>query len=157
MENFQKKLLHEKDKYLHKRKGIENTSKREDEKISQPDKMIKPYLKRFYDDLVVKEENISRSCSDVQVEVMINEDKRDELDRTEINKYKHIKETEETETNSIFLEKLEREQVAYLNKDRKTTLDKWLDYFTSPDSSVYLMWSKYMAFFNMLKFSNYDK
>jgi len=41
--------------------------------------------------------------------------------------------------------------------DQKSTLDKWLDYFTSPDSDGYPMWAKYWAFNQMAKLSSYDK
>ena len=44
-----------------------------------------------------------------------------------------------------------------ITSDQASTLDNWLDYFTSSDSDVYPMWAKYWAFTNMLKMSTFDK
>lgn len=41
--------------------------------------------------------------------------------------------------------------------DQKSTLDTWLNYFTSPDSDSIPMWAKYWAFTGMLKLSTFDK
>lgn len=51
-----------------------------------------------------------------------------------------------------------REQLSeVIIADQKSTLDKWLDYFTSEDSDSYPMWAKYWAFTNMTKLSTFDK
>jgi len=51
-----------------------------------------------------------------------------------------------------------REQLSeVIIADQKSTLDKWLDYFTSEDSDSYPMWAKYWAFTNMVKLSTFDK
>ena len=41
--------------------------------------------------------------------------------------------------------------------DQKSTLDNWLDYFTSQYSDSFPVWAKYWAFNGMLKLSFYDK
>lgn len=40
---------------------------------------------------------------------------------------------------------------------QKASLDEWLDYFLSPDTSIYPFWLKYWAYTNMLKLSKFDK
>jgi len=51
-----------------------------------------------------------------------------------------------------------REQLSeVIIADQQSTLDKWLDYFTSEDSDSYPMWAKYWAFTNMTKLSTFDK
>lgn len=41
--------------------------------------------------------------------------------------------------------------------DQKSTLDNWVNYFTSSDADSYPMWAKYWAFRSMLKLSSFDK
>jgi len=41
--------------------------------------------------------------------------------------------------------------------DQKSTLDNWVNYFTSPDSDSFPMWAKYWAFNGMIKLSSFDK
>ncbi|MFA5175533.1 MAG: hypothetical protein WC430_03925 [Patescibacteria group bacterium] len=41
--------------------------------------------------------------------------------------------------------------------DQKSSLDKWVDYLSSPDSNSFPMWTKYWAFNGILKLSTYDK
>ncbi len=41
--------------------------------------------------------------------------------------------------------------------DQKSTLDNWINYFTSPDSDVFPTWAKYWAFTSMVKLSTFDK
>lgn len=41
--------------------------------------------------------------------------------------------------------------------DQESTLDNWINYFTSPDSDVYPMWVKYWAFNGMTKLSTFNK
>lgn len=41
--------------------------------------------------------------------------------------------------------------------DQKSSLDNWIDYFTSPESSAYPVWAKYWAFSGMLKLSTFDE
>jgi len=51
-----------------------------------------------------------------------------------------------------------REQLTeVILSDQKSTLDNWLDYLTSPDSSSFPIWAKYWAFTGMLKLSTFDK
>lgn len=42
-------------------------------------------------------------------------------------------------------------------RDQESTLDNWVNYFSSPDSDSYPMWVKYWAFKGMLKLSTFDK
>jgi len=42
-------------------------------------------------------------------------------------------------------------------RDQESTLDNWLEYFTSPDSDSYPMWAKYWVFTSMVKLSTFDK
>ena len=48
-------------------------------------------------------------------------------------------------------------QFEVIISDQESTLDNWVDYFSSPDSDSYPMWSKYWAFNGMLKLSTYNK
>ncbi len=41
--------------------------------------------------------------------------------------------------------------------DQKSTLDNWINYFTSSDSDVFPTWAKYWAFTSMVKLSTFDK
>ena len=41
--------------------------------------------------------------------------------------------------------------------DQISTLQTWLDYFSSPDSNFYPDWAKYWAFRSMVRLSSYDK
>ena len=49
------------------------------------------------------------------------------------------------------------QQSEVIISDQESTLDNWIDYFSSPDSDNYPMWAKYLAFKGMLKLGAYDK
>ena len=44
-----------------------------------------------------------------------------------------------------------------ITTDQRASLDNWINYFTSPESSAYPMWAKYWAFTNILKLSSFDE
>lgn len=41
--------------------------------------------------------------------------------------------------------------------DQESTLDNWVEYFSSKDADVYPIWARYWAFKSMLKLSSFDK
>ncbi|MCJ7792817.1 MAG: hypothetical protein MUP45_02470 [Candidatus Marinimicrobia bacterium] len=49
------------------------------------------------------------------------------------------------------------QQSEVIISDQESTLDNWINYFSSPDSDNYPMWTKYWAFTGMLKLGAYDK
>ena len=49
------------------------------------------------------------------------------------------------------------QNIEVIISDQKSTLDNWVDYFTSADADAYPTWAKYWAFNSMLKLSGYDK
>ena len=52
----------------------------------------------------------------------------------------------------------QKEQLAeVIISDQKSSLNNWLDYYTSPDSNSFPMWAKYWSFNGLLKLANYDK
>lgn len=93
-------------------------------------------LKEFYyRKYVIKEEDIPDSYYEHQ--------KRMYLERG----YGHVEFNDE-----------EKHQMAMLViNDQKKTLDVWIEYFVSKDSSYIPMWAKYWAFQGMIRLGEYDK
>ena len=54
-------------------------------------------------------------------------------------------------------DELRQQNTEVIISDQKSTLNNWVDYLSSSDSSSYPMWAKYWAFKNMVKLSSYDK
>lgn len=54
-------------------------------------------------------------------------------------------------------EELRKEHVKIIIRDQKNSLDNWIDYFSSTDSSYCPMWAKYWAFQGMLKIGSYNQ
>jgi hypothetical protein len=52
---------------------------------------------------------------------------------------------------------MKNELIEVIVSDQKSTLNTWVDYFCSPDSSSLPMWAKYWAFTGMTKLAGYDK
>ena len=91
--------------------------------------------KMYYDKYVIKEEDIPNSYYEHEQILALERG------------YGHIKydEEEKKELNSIII------------NDQKKSLDVWLDYFLSEDSSYIPFWAKYWAFSGMLKLGSFDK
>jgi hypothetical protein len=153
-------FLHQKDSKLHTSSPVEHEvarKKRADEEVSQKpadkladwmevlerthfghrdDPEVQERLKQYYyKENVIKEEDIPDSYYDNQKR-LAREQGHGDIEVTEEMK-EQLSET--------------------LITDQKFTLDKWLDYFTSPDSDSYPMWAKYWSFTNMVKLSSFDK
>ena len=93
-------------------------------------------LKQFYyRKYVIKEEDIPESYFEHQKEIYLERG------------YGHVE----------FTEKDKHEMVLPIINDQKKSLDVWIDYFVSSDSSYIPMWAKYWAFQGMLSLGNYDK
>ena len=93
-------------------------------------------LKQFYyRKYVIREEDIPESYFEHQKEIYLERG------------YGHVE----------FTEKDKREMVLPIINDQKKSLDVWIDYFVSNDSSYIPMWAKYWAFQGMLSLGNYDK
>jgi len=93
-------------------------------------------LKQFYyRKYVIKEEDIPESYFEHQKEIYLERG------------YGHVE----------FTEKEKREMILPIINDQKKSLDVWIDYFVSSDSSYIPMWAKYWAFQGMLSLGNYDK
>ncbi len=54
-------------------------------------------------------------------------------------------------------EERKRQLTEVVISDQESSLDTWIDYLASPDAGAYPMWSKYWAFWSMVKLSAYDK
>lgn len=57
----------------------------------------------------------------------------------------------------VITPQMRQEQTEIIITDQKSSLDKWIGYFVSPDTDIYPMWEKVWAFQGMLKLSIYDK
>ena len=93
-------------------------------------------LKQFYyDKYVIKEDEIPESYYIHQQEILLERG------------YGHVNITEE----------MKKELASQVIEEQKKSLDYWIDYFVSSDTSMYPMWAKYWAFQGMLKLGTYNK
>jgi len=89
----------------------------------------------YYRKYVIREEDIPESYFEHQKEIYLERG------------YGHVE----------FTEKDKHEMIMPIINDQKKSLDVWIDYFVSSDSSYIPMWAKYWAFQGMLSLGNYDK
>ena len=96
----------------------------------------KEYLKKlYYDRYVIKEEDIPNSYYERQKQIALERG------------FGHVEISDEEK-------RLLGEEVI---NNQKRSMDVWLDYFMSNDSSVYPFWAKYWAFQGMLQMGLYNK
>ena len=92
----------------------------------------------------IKAEDIPENYWDLQRRIIISEGRGGDFEKDEEGKILIPDEVRE-----------QAEQV--LISDQEKSLDKWLDYLTSPDADVYPMWAKYWAFTSMVKMGKLEK
>ncbi len=160
MPNFGEQFLHQKDSKLHTSKAVEHEKQRKE--IKGEETSQKP-ADKLADFMAVLEHTHTAHRDDPRVAERIKASYHKE----------HIIEAENIpESYFANQQRLAREQghgdieitdqmkeqlSEVIIADQKSTLDKWLDYFTSEDSDSYPMWAKYWAFTNMTKLSTFDK
>ncbi|NQT49647.1 hypothetical protein HQ571_03055 [Candidatus Kuenenbacteria bacterium] len=153
-------FLHERNPNLHttppveheksrKRKKGEKSSQKPAEKISdwlgviekthmghRDDPRVLDRIKQsYYKSLVIKPENIPDSYYETQRRLAR------ELGHGDVE----------------ITDEVRRQAEEVIVADQKSTLDNWLDYFTSEDSISFPTWAKYWAFTGMVKLSTFDK
>ena len=159
-QNSGEQFLHQKDSKLHTSEAVEHElerKKRAGEEVSQkPAEKISDWLKviekthtghredpgvlerikqYYHKEHVIKEEDIPESYYETQKRL-----------------------AREQGHGDIEITKEMRDQLSeVILSDQKSTLDNWVEYFSSSDSDSYPMWAKYWAFTNMLKLSTFDK
>lgn len=167
-EKFGEQFLHQQGTRLHTSEAVEKTQKRlkdRGERISQkPADKIAAYLERleniFNPEPLEKHPNFDRRERNLELlkrrlyeEVII---KSEGIPESYFENQKRL--AREQGHGDIEITDEMREQLSeVIISDQRTTLDNWVDYFTSSDSESYPMWAKYWAFAGMLKLSTYDK
>ena len=94
--------------------------------------LLKTY---YYDKYIIKKENISETYFKQQEQIA--------LDRG----YGYIK----------YDEKQKQIKINQIIEEQKSSLDSWIDYFTSTDTTIYPTWFKYFCFQGILRLGHYDK
>jgi hypothetical protein len=160
MERFGEQFIHEKEPKLHTTEPVEHEQKRlkrRGEKISQkPAEKISAWL-----------EVIKRTHTGHREDPGVMERIKDYYNKKYAIKPEDIPESyfenqkrlarEQGHGDIKITDEMRRQLVEVIVSDQKSTLDNWVDYFSSPDADAYPMWAKYWAFTNMLKLSTFDK
>ena len=122
------------------------------------DPRVMERIKKYYHKKhVIEASDIPQSYWNAQAKMMIEEGRGGDLEMSGIKK-KTLKDKSGNErTDYLFPDNLKKQNAEVVISDQKSTLDNWINYFTSPDADVYPMWAKYWAFNNMLKLSSFDK
>ena len=121
------------EKYLNRLETITNRVYDDNRRTSSNDiNLLKRY---YYDKYVIKEYNIPESYFELQKKIALEEGRG------------YLEYTSE-------IKKLEIENII---SEQKHSLDKWLNYFVSKETSHYPIWFKYYAFQGMLTLGQYDK
>ena len=168
MQESGEEFLHKRNPQLHTTSPIKRTQerlKKRGEKTSQkPVDKIEAYLDRIKDILNPKPFNDDRDF----------DRRKRNVDFLKTSLYENviIKSDDIPESYYENQSRLDREQgrgdIAITDERRKqlseviisnqrSSLDNWVNYFTSPYSKSYPMWAKYWAFTGTLKLSTYDK
>ncbi|MFH1292496.1 MAG: hypothetical protein ABIH87_04865 [bacterium] len=113
--------------------------------------------KHYHGTLLVKEENIPQAYWNSQAQTMVDEGRGADLEYAGITKREYTDTKGKPRTDYIFSDKIKQQHTEMLLAEQKESLNNWLGYLTSPDSSSYPMWSKYWAFTGMTKLGVYDK
>ncbi|MBU2025390.1 MAG: hypothetical protein ABIC19_01960 [Patescibacteria group bacterium] len=168
MEKFGEKFLHQKDSSLHTSKPVENTQRRRKargEEISRkPEDKIASYLERLEiafnpkpldndPGFGRKERNIYLLKKGLYESVII---KPQDIPESYFKNQRRLA-REQGHGDIEITDQVKEEAAEIIIADQRSTLDNWIDYFTSSDSDSYPAWAKYWAFQGMLRLSTYDK
>ncbi|MFH0857591.1 MAG: hypothetical protein V1848_02480 [Candidatus Magasanikbacteria bacterium] len=175
------KVLHERDGKLHTTGPVEHTrgqriqrgEKAPNEPVNKIDNWMK-VLERthghreepevmerikdwYHKQYVIKEEDIPQSYWNSQARIMIERGQGGDLQNVGIREEIITDEDGKEKKDYLFPKSMKEQQAEVLISDQESTMDAWLNYFTSPDADSYPMWAKYWAFTGMTKLSTYDK
>jgi hypothetical protein len=159
-ERFGEQFIHQKEPKLHTSEPVEHEQerlKRRGEKISQkPAEKISAWLR------VIEQTHIGH-----REDPRVMERIRESYHKKHVIRPEDIPEgyfenqrrlaRERGHGDIEITDEARRQLTEVIIADQESTLDNWLEYFTSPDADSYPMWAKYWAFTNMLKLSSYDK
>ena len=160
MENFGEQFLHKRDPKLHTSEAVEHEKERletrGEETSQKPAEKISDWLE------VIKQTHTGHRDDPRVLERIKNYyHKEYVIDPNEIPEgyYENQKRLarEQGHGDIDITEEMRKQLSEVVVKDQETTLDNWVEYFTSPDADAYPMWAKYWAFTSMLKLSTFDK
>jgi hypothetical protein len=160
MKYLGEQFLHKNDSELSESQPVEyaqmQRERKEDEILTKPQEKIADWLK------IVAKTHLAHS-DDPQVLDRI----RSYYHKKYVIKPEHIPESyfdlqkriarEQGHGEIEITDELREQAVEVIIADQRSTLNNWIDYFTSPDSASYPMWAKYWTFTGMLKLGIYDK
>src|SRR3989344_6101803 len=158
--NFGEQFLHEKDPRLHTTKPVEHEMERKKEagkEVSQkPADKISDWL-----------EVIKKTHTGHRDDPRVLERIKDYYHKEHVIKEEDIPESyfenqkrlarEQGHGDIEITDEMKNQLSEVIVSDQESTLDNWVDYFSSADADSYPMWSKYWAFNGMLKISSFDK
>ncbi len=163
-EKFGEQFLHKRDSKFHTNEAIEKTKKRKGVESQKPADKIAAHLERL--DSVLGPEPLENDSEFNRKERNINVLKRG-LYNSIIIKPEDIPEgyfenqrriaREQGHGDIEITDELKEQTAEVIISDQKSTLNNWIEYFTSSDSESYPMWAKFWAFQGMLNLSSYDK
>lgn len=106
--------------------------------FNRQERNLKMLKSRLYDKVVIKPEQIPESFWENQKRIIRERGQAGDLEQVDF-------------------EELKGQNTEAIIADQRTSLDKWINYFASPDSSWVPDALKYYAFRNVLKMGEYDK
>ncbi len=138
------KDLHLKEEVMHTSKPSDDKNKKVERYMDRIEKVTKRAVEKnklsllkkyYYDKYVIKKENVPDSYFRLEERIALERG------------YGHIK----------YNEQLKKEAIETIIKEQEDSIDRWLEYFTSEETSYYPTWFKYYTFQGMLKLGVYDK
>ncbi|OQA35593.1 MAG: hypothetical protein BWY53_00749 [Parcubacteria group bacterium ADurb.Bin326] len=109
----------------------------------QPE-VLERIKRSYHKQYVIKPDNIPESYWDLQRKIIVSEGRGGDFEKDKDGKI-------------IIPDEVKEQAEQVLISDQEKSLDKWLDYLTSPDADVYPMWAKYWAFTSMTKMGKLEK
>jgi hypothetical protein len=158
-------FLHQKDSKLHTSKYVEHEQERRKRTgeltSSKPADKINDFME------VLEKIHLGHKDKKASVRIKILDRIKDYYHKEYVIKENDVPESyfdnqrrilrEQGHGNVNFTKKERGDSIEVLQNDQRSTLDNWINYFTSTDSDSFPMWAKYWAFNGMTKLSTYDK
>lgn len=182
MEKSGEQFLHQRDQKLHTSTPVEHEQERRQragEEVSQKpadklaawmkvlekthmghmdDPRVLERIKSYYhhENVTVTLEDIPQSYWNNRAEFMIRQGYGGDMIQGGVVKQTRVDKNGEELTDYIFPEDLREKELAVIQSNQESSLDRWLDYLTSEDAP-YPMWAKYWAFTSILKMGKFEK
>jgi hypothetical protein len=158
LKNAGEQFIHQKDSKLHTSKEVEHEQKRKkmagEETTQKPAEKLEAFFKVLEKTHGHKEPGVQERIKKYYHKNYVI--KPDDIPEGYYENQKRLA-REQGYGDIEITGEMKKQLTEVIITDQKSTLDNWINYFTSRDSDSFPMWAKYWAFNGMIKISSFDK